>query len=320
VLADLWKGLGDQLGQRWASVFFYPAFAYWAGGLLLWELSHRNLPDDVINFGKWLDHLPAVGQVGLLVLVAVAITASGYVVDSVTYRVLRFLEGYGLPWIGPVSEAAIKLRNWWRNRDFLGQKGWLRRYDELAAKPKENRTASESAEWERLDELKLTTPASPMPTRLGELLRTAELRPWWRYGLDAVACWAQLWLVIPKEARAEISEARSALNAAVRLWTWSVLFLAWTPFVNWAAPIGLLLGWYTHRLVMTAAMSYGEVMAAAYDVFRFKLYESVHWPMPKNTNEERNLGLELTKFLRRGSFKALPLAQTRSPVQINNAE
>lgn len=59
-----------------------------------------------------------------------------------------------------------------------------------------------------------------MPTKLGNILRAAESRPYDKYGLDAVICWSRLWLLLPDGVKKELQEARSNLNTAARFWLW----------------------------------------------------------------------------------------------------
>ena len=70
-----------------------------------------------------------------------------------------------------------------------------------------------------------------MPTRLGNLLKAAELRPLSKYGLDSVICWPRIWLLLPESAKTELVNARADLDTGARIWSWSILFLVW---IIWA--------------------------------------------------------------------------------------
>jgi hypothetical protein len=141
-----------------------------------------------------------------------------------------------------------------------------------------------------------------MPTRLGNLLRAAEMRPLNKYELDAVICWPRLWLVLPDSVKKELQEARAELNTAARVWLWSLLFLIWTVWAWWAAPVGLLSALFAYRWALDAAATYCDLLESAFDLHRTDLYKALRWPIPANPVEERELGRQLTVYLRRGYY------------------
>ena len=120
-----------------------------------------------------------------------------------------------------------------------------------------------------------------MPTKLGDILRAAEYRPGEKYGLDAVICWYALWLLLPADVKTELVQARTTLDNAARGWLWGALFLVWTPWSWWAIPVGVLIPALTYYVgILGAATLFGELMVTAYDLYRFKLYDSLHLPRP----------------------------------------
>ena len=136
-----------------------------------------------------------------------------------------------------------------------------------------------------------------MPTRLGNLLRVSETRPFDKYGLDAVTCWSRLWLVLPGNAQKDLTEARAELNLGARVWLWSLLFLIWGIWAWWAIPVGLLSALLTYHWMLDAAANYGELVEATFDVYRMELYKALRWPLPINPNDERYKGQDITQYL-----------------------
>ena len=131
-----------------------------------------------------------------------------------------------------------------------------------------------------------------MPTRLGDILRAAERRPFEKYGLDAVVCWTALWLVLPADARTELAQTRGRLDGALRMWLWGALFIVWTPWTLWAIPIAVvvpLLAYYGSML--GAAKLFGDLIGSGYDLYRMQLYDSLHLraphPRPRSAGAER---------------------------------
>ncbi|WP_392533732.1 hypothetical protein [Nostoc sp. C117] len=146
-----------------------------------------------------------------------------------------------------------------------------------------------------------------MPTKLGNILRAAESRPYDKYGLDAVICWSRLWLVLPDGVKKELQEARSSLNTAPRFWLWSLLFIVWTVWAWWAVPAGLLGLIFAYYWTVDAAGVYCSLLESAFDLYRLELYKSLRWPIPINPKQEQESGKQLTIYLLRGSDQDRPI-------------
>jgi hypothetical protein len=136
-----------------------------------------------------------------------------------------------------------------------------------------------------------------MPTRLGNILRAAERRPGDRYGLDAILCWPCLWILLPEPVKKDIQDARTELNNAVRLFLWSTLFLVWTIWTWWAIPISLIAAAFAYCWTLDAAEVYATLIEATFDLHRHLLYQALRWELPKDPQEERRVGQQLTNYL-----------------------
>lgn len=147
-----------------------------------------------------------------------------------------------------------------------------------------------------------TQPERMMPTRLGNILRAAEGRPSAKYGLDSIICWPALWLVLPDAAKTELQAARAALDRAIRLWLWSVMFVVWTQWAWWALPAGLLaaVGIY-YSWILQAATTYGQLLEAAFDTHRAALYKALRFTLPQTLEEETPIGKDITAYLWQGA-------------------
>jgi hypothetical protein len=272
-----------------------------------------------------LRHLPVLAQVIVVVGALALLAASALVAERLTTPVLRLLEGY---WYRPrwLRNRLIAYRRWRRARwgskvDIyvpLQRLGTLTPVEyadmrELQAAARDASRQLSSEEGVRLQQLQdrhaqglnaeqlavlarasASLRESPeknehgMPTKLGDILRAAELRPNIRYGLDAVACWNALWLVLPVEVRTELAAARTAVDNATRGWLWGALLLVWTPWSLWALAVGLVLPTLMYYGgIMPAARLFGELIVSAFDIHRFKLYDGLHLPRPTTPILER---------------------------------
>ena len=258
------------------------------------------------------------------------VVASAFAIQRFDTPIIRFLEGYWYPWLEPVRRARIAYYRQYK-QDLIKRSNILRTCEkESKARFKDLKTIIETKgasvltpvkrnEYEQLNECFLTSTQQEtlaririalqklpdnkelMPTRLGNILRTAERRPLKKYGLDPIICWSRLWFLLPEAARKDLQDARADLNNAARLWLWSILFLVWAIFGSWwAIPLGILsalFAYYTWAL--SAAVTYGDLLDAAFDLYRSQLYRVLRMPLPRNSEEEKEKGQILCENLRR---------------------
>ena len=176
-------------------------------------------------------------------------------------------------------------------------------------------SAQELERWNRADGLLRHAPRKAeqvMPTMLGNILRTAERRPRDRFGLEVVFVWPRLWMLMPEQARKDVGEARESLNAGVRLVFWGLLFALWSFVAWWALIPGLLVAFLAYHWSLNQAETYGDLLEASFDLYRFDLYKALHFPFPKNSQQEKKTGEAITQYLHRG-FSRDPVFFKHSP-------
>jgi len=302
MLTTFWEGLGNKLAEQWAPRILTPAFAFWTGGLAAWLWG--NLGDDIRANG-WavalqrhttkFDNLPIALQVALVIVVLLALVASAAIAERLTLPLLRILEGYWPPRLG----------GWLQRHNFTRRQAAYTRAGDLAGKRDDvGLTPGEAAELATLERRLRCTPATQaltLPTRLGNLLRAAEARPRERYGLDTVVSWPYLWLLLDKDTKTELIQARSALNAATRVWLWGALFSVWTVWAWWALPAAVAACAATYYgSMLSAAEVYGDLVGATFALHRTALYAALRWPPPASPKEEIPDGEAVTTYLWRG--------------------
>jgi hypothetical protein len=293
MFTKFWDKLAEELAGRWTAEALGPALAFWGGGLLAW--AHRNSWDALV---EWLEGLNNTAVYIALAVGALALLlASSEVVRWMQSGVLRLVEGY---WPGILRRVPL----WWsehRVAPRLHQK--KERWQELARIDPRTRSALQQEEYARVDVEVAHHPVDKrwlMPSAVGNILRAAEEYPYLRYGLTTSVAWPRLWLGMPKAARETLGQARETLNSATRLLIWSGLFIVWVVWAWWAvipAVVGVLMAYWRMR---AAAGAYGDLLRAAFDLYRFKLYEALRWPTPQRPYAEEAYGAELTKYLFRG--------------------
>ncbi|GGN59123.1 hypothetical protein GCM10010112_13710 [Actinoplanes lobatus] len=287
-----------------------PALIFWTGGALAW-LSANGGWEKLVALGTDAAGLPVLAVLAVVALVLAGAYASTTLVTLLTRPVLRLLEGY---WPRPLRRSLVK-------RNTERQKALSKRLSDLEAKRKAPPAAGtdldqvhadyarSEARWRRLP-----SPRWMMPTRLGNMLRAAETRPFEKYGLDTPSVWPHLWDSLPDPARADIGAARSGLDRAVAAAIWSLAFVSFTGWSIWALPIGLALtAWAVLLWAPYRAARYADLLEAAFDVHRTVLYRKLRWPLPTNPDEERETGRAVTTYLVRGLAGPDPTFTTDAP-------
>jgi uncharacterized membrane protein YphA (DoxX/SURF4 family) len=291
-----WEEMGEGLGARWSAQELGPALAFWLGGGLtwLWHWHYAGSWDAVVEWFVQIDNSAA--YLALAVGGLFLLTVSTALARWLQVPLLKLAEGY---WPWPFRKLRFRAAEAAGRR--LAQK--QDRWQELALVPTHERTAAQQSEYARLDAEIARYPLDPrhlLPTRVGNLLRSAEEYSQVRYGLAMSVCWPRLWLVLPEETQTTLSETRAQLNASAQLLLWGALFVAWTFQAWWAALVAVVVVAFAVLAIHRAAAVYGDLIRAAYDLYRFALYEELSWPVPETLDEEASLGRALTVYLFRG--------------------
>jgi len=125
-------------------------------------------------------------------------------------------------------------------------------------------------------------PADVLPTRLGNILRSAESYPSDRYGADAVLTWPRLFPLLPDKLTASLTAARAEIEFQVTISAQAAFFAVAAG--GWLAvtggPVWLFLtcywgaaalAWATYRGTLAPARIYGEQVRVAFDLYRQEL-------------------------------------------------
>lgn len=287
--AKVLEGFSGKLAEQWIATLLTPAFVFWAGGLAAYT---QRIGWDTLT--KWYTQYPEPLQVAILVISLCFVAASAFIAQRFDTEVLRALEGYWYPGIRRLLQPFVKRQI--KRRDKLEQ-----RWEPLNAKVYGNTATSiERTEFVRLDRALHQFPSKDydmMSFRIGNILRAAERYSGDRYGLDSIVCWPRLWLLLPDATKKDIQDSRTELNNAVRLFLWSILFLVWTPLTYFAIPIALIAAAFAYCWTIDAAEVYASLIEATFDLHRHLLYQALRWELPKDPNEERRVGKQLTNYL-----------------------
>jgi hypothetical protein len=302
MLMKFWEGLGNGLADRFLSRLFTPALLFWSTGAVAWLFSSlgpggaRQGLTSLRATATGLEALSGTLQLAALVAAAFLLVASALAAEQLTLPLLRVLEGYYWP-----PGLARRLRGRHARRQARMRQRWAELVQEAGLADLSPETAIELSDAEQDLRRVPSSPQLVMPTLLGNVLRAAEERPSVRYGLDVAVCWPMLWLLLDKDTREEVANARSALNGSVTLLLWAVLSLVWTPLAWWVAPIGVAVALAVYYVpVLSSGQVYGDLMASVFDLRRACLYDALRWPLPASPEGEPEVGRALTAYLWRG--------------------
>lgn len=284
--AKVLEGAGGKIAEQWFPSLLSSPLLFWVGGLLA-TLQHIKWQPLLKQFSEQ----PEPIQLAFLILFLSGAIASAFIIERLEFATLRGLEGYWHPIFNRLRNKLIRRQQ--KNYERLDKQ-----FQELI-----NKNSRSSAENHQLSVTIAQLEALPlecsdlMPTRLGNVLRAYERKPAEKYGLDAIVCWSRLWLLLPDSVKADLNTARAELNAAVRLWIWSVLFIVWTGWAWWALPVSVLSTWVAYEWAVSAAQTYGILIDATFDTHRHLLYQALRIDLPACNVQERTKGTLITNYL-----------------------
>jgi len=294
--------LAEEMAVKWAAQKIGPPLIFWGIGVLAWI--YRNGFDEFVDLLKGYDNIKgfAVAFCGLVVLVI-----TGALIEYLQLFAIRIAEGY---WRGPFRILQnFRIKHICQRLDEIGEQA-----DELEEEIKALNLfdtdidiialSHKQEKYARLDDIVFRYPKRAedlMPTHMGNLLRAAELYPMERYGLNVMIWWPRLWLVIPVESRQEITEVRNRLNSDASIMILGCFLVIWTYWAWWSLTLSLVIICIAYRRMCDTASLYADLIRSVFDLYRFRLYEAMKWPLPENPAQEKAYGEKLTRYLFRGT-------------------
>lgn len=163
-----------------------------------------------------------------------------------------------------------------------------------------------------IEELRLYYPESEseiQPSRLGNILRAAELYPLVRYDMEAIVLWPRLAQLISDRDMKNLEHEKDAL-----LFFLELSFLTLTSALFWtiARPIwgfgpppililaAYVLGYGFYRLSLLPAVNYGRLIRVNVDLYRTSLLEALGQEVPENLFEEQKIWRKISAYLLTG--------------------
>ncbi|WP_299025385.1 hypothetical protein [uncultured Thermanaerothrix sp.] len=292
MLSAFWESLGSEVTRRWAPHLLGPGMLFWGvGGVALAQRGYLG------PLWAWVNQRSGLEQTLLAAAVVLGLILSATLMQRLRLDWLRLLEG---AWPDGLRGLCEALTRRWADRIAREEA----RYQDLK-QAEATLTPRQREELARLEMRLHYVPADPAdyrPTRLGNILRTGERDAAYKYGLDALVCWARLWLLLPPEARNDLALARERLEEDVVLWGWGLLSLIWAFFLAPLALISLVWMITAYNLALRSASVYADLIMAAFDLYRHKLYTALGWPLPPAGEAERVYGEKLSEYLWRGTL------------------
>ncbi len=300
-MTGLLAELGKKLAERWLTALMLPGLLLVAVAVIGFRLSHRR-PFDVAELSRWVDDTAAspVGHSqGALLLITTAVLlaagAAGLAAAGLGAGCGRWCVAEGT-W-PPGSWLAAWRRRRWERADRVAREA-LQAAAADVTKPHPPLRAAIL----RRDRIALRAPHRP--TFVGDRFSAVDQRVADAYGLDLVAVWPRIWLVVDDPARAQASAAQDAYAAALRLAGWGLLYLGlgvmWWP----AAVVGLVvLGVAWARVRRTAGLL-ADLVEATVDLHGRTLADRLGLPVDGRLT--RAQGQMVTAMLRKDVPLSLP--------------
>lgn len=287
MLNDVLKEVPGLLGRRFLMNAFFPSFLFWGLVIVVAIAGQR----DFINVLKEWNQLDLTLKVLQIIVFFSWVTFFSVILSSHSNTILRFYEGY---WNFPLDRLLENNRKMWyqaRLKDLEKQDNYETIYLYYPLP---------------------TQPEQIMPTRLGNILRNAELYSLDRYKIDAVIIWPRLYNLFPERFLETIAEAKGSLDFLLVVSALSSIFALFSGIylvIVKASGLlfltcfwgGLFLAWLTYRSALGSALLYAQQIKAGFDLYRHELLKQMRLELPKTPLEEPELWNKIGQLLYRNA-------------------
>jgi hypothetical protein len=297
-MTKFWELMGGKLAERCAALWS-AALVFWGGVFAVGAYATDGRLAGVVEHAGGQ---PAIAQVGLIIAALVVVGGSALVVRRLTSPALSLLRG---PWRGPLL--------WWLSRSLESRfdrkaERWTGEWQRLSKVIDDRPTLRERMDFTRLDDRLRRVPSiesGRLPTTVGNTFRAMDVLVEAKYGLVSHVVWPRLWLLLPEQARDELTAAGAGLDSAVSAAVWASAFVLFGLWTFQASLVGLLVLVLTVRFwVPMRAAAFADLVESAFDLHRMRLYDQLGLRSPASPAGEVAAGRTLTQYLYRGTIPA----------------
>jgi hypothetical protein len=179
---------------------------------------------------------------------------------------------------------------------------YLNKFDEWA----EELAVEDQSRFARLD-FEYGSVGTIAPTRLGNIVQSYNQYPFKRYSMESEIFWTRIIKVMDESFEKRINDQKLMLDFSLTCASMSLLYAACTMLIPWLSSekeswfvltiIGLFVSQVFYNSAITSAISFGQFVRTAYDLYRLNLLESYSMEMPANDKEERALWESISQLI-----------------------
>jgi len=294
--------LGTRLVDRWIALLLVPGSLFVGAATVAVALGQRGAldVDTLIAWAERRAQTPLWSHPAGFVL-----TLAGFALAAAGVGLAAQLLGAGqlLWWLG---SWPAPLRGWSACRVSRRRQRWNQLQNQFAdltttatedPRPSSDLDGVAAALADRRN--RMATAEPQRPTWIGDQLAAVDTRVRNAYGLDLVAGWPRLWLLLPADPRAEIRAARQQLDGSSVLAAWGLLYLVLGVFWWPAVLVGALtwvVGWRSARQAMR---TYAELIESVVDLHGAMLARALGIDCPAELTTA--VGRAVTRRTRKGA-------------------
>ncbi len=306
--ADLTLGTGSTIGRYFSLVSVVPSVLLATWLWLAWASGAVTAQPSLAAIA----HETSDNAIGSGLIVAGLAVASALILHPLQFAIVQLLEGYwGSTRLGRFFQVRRQVAHLYRygratreqERQNESIATWVQSGVDVDMQLLESTTARRTELMTTLaaasaaaDQI-VTFPDSPqqiMATRLGNVLRRAEMRAGRSYGLPILMSATHLGMVADATHTAYVQDQRTQLDLTARICASGVFAAAVTTAIMWPHGLWLLsalipytAAYLAYRGAITAGTSYGQALSAWSDLNRFALYTALHLRTPMSASDEQ---------------------------------
>ena len=130
------------------------------------------------------------------------------------------------------------------------------------------------------------------PTKFGNVFKSMEIYPKWKYGMDAVFFWTRIELIMSEENKKTIDKMRGFVDMFVEL-TWIFFFFAFIylgiliynqnylfSFISFV--LFIILARTSYSMAVYSALNFGFYVRSIFDIYREELWDKIKYGQSNN--------------------------------------